>query len=83
MAVYQFLNAEGYSVKKLLEKYDLEITAEGNQKLLNYLDVTLNLKEGTFTTYHKPGEQIQHIYRKPINPPNVIKYISVSIENRL
>ena len=49
----------------LLKKYDLEITAEGNQKLVNYLDVTLNLKEGTFRPYHKPGDQMQHIYRKP------------------
>ena len=42
----------------LLKKYDLEITAEGNQKLVNYLDVTLNLKEGTFRPYHKPGDQM-------------------------
>ena len=61
----------------LLKKYDLEITAEGNQKLVNYLDVTLNLKEVTFRSYHKPGDQIQHIYRKPKNPPNVIKHISL------
>ena len=35
-------------LKKLFKEYDLEITAESNQKIVNYLDVTLNLKDGTF-----------------------------------
>ena len=64
----------------LLKEYDLEITADRNQKLINYPDVTYNLKEGTLRTYHKPGDQIQYI---PKNPPNVIKHLPVSIENRL
>ena len=35
-------------LKRLFKKYDLEIIAESNQKTDNYLDVTLNLKDGTF-----------------------------------
>ena len=35
-------------LQRLFKEYDLEITAESNQKIVNYLDVTLNLKDGTF-----------------------------------
>ena len=38
-------------LQRLLKEYDLEITAESNQKLVIYPDVTLNLKDGTFTPY--------------------------------
>ena len=43
-------------MQRLLKEYNLEITAESNQKIVNYLDVTLNFKDGTFRPYHKPGD---------------------------
>ena len=45
-------------LQRLFKEYDLEIIAESNQKIVNYLDVTLNLKDGTFRPYHKPGDQM-------------------------
>ena len=35
-------------LQRLFKEYDLEIIAESNLKIVNYLDVTLNLKDGTF-----------------------------------
>ena len=35
-------------LQRLFKEYDLEIIAESNIKIVNYLDVTLNLKDGTF-----------------------------------
>ena len=49
-------------LQRLFKEYNLGITAESNQKIANYLDVTLNLKDGTFKPYHKPEDQIQYIY---------------------
>ena len=46
-------------LQRLFKEHDLEITAETNQKMVNYLDVTLNLRDGTFRPYHKPGDQMQ------------------------
>ena len=79
MTVYQFLETSGTQLEKIKKKlqrlfkeYDLEITAESNQKTVNYIDVTLNLKEGTFRSYHKPNDQIQCIHTETNHPPNII-----------
>ena len=45
-------------LQRLLKEYDLEITAESKQKLVNYLNITLNLKDDTFRLYHKLGDQM-------------------------
>ena len=39
----------------------LEIVAECNLRIVNYLDVTLNLNNGSFKPYHKPDNIIQYI----------------------
>ena len=49
-------------LQRLFKEYDLEITAESNLNIVNYLDVTFNLKDGTFRPYHKPDDQIQYIH---------------------
>ena len=68
---------------KLFKDYGLEITTESNLKIVNYLDVTLNLNDGTFKPYHKPDDQIQYIHTESNHPPNIIKHLPTSIENRL
>ena len=35
-------------LQRLFKEYDLEIIAESNQKIVNYLDVTLNFKRWHF-----------------------------------
>ena len=70
-------------LQRLFKEYDLEIIAESNQKIVNYLGVTLNLKDGTFRPYHKPGHQMQYIHTESNHPPNVFKHIPASIETRL
>ena len=44
-------------LQRLFKEYDLEITTESNLTIVNYLDVTFNLKDGTFRPYHKPDDQ--------------------------
>ena len=61
-------------LQRLFKEYDLEITAESNLKIVNYLDVTLNLKDGTFRPYHKPDDQIQYIHTESNHPPPPPKY---------
>ena len=75
-------------LQRLFKEHDLEITVESNQKIMNYLDVTLNLKDDTFRPYHKPDDQIHYIYTEsnhppPPPPPNIVKHIPASIESRL
>ena len=52
-------------------------------KIVNYLDVTFNLNDGTYRPYQKPDSIIQYIYVESNHPPNIIKQIPKTIEKRL
>ena len=67
-------------MQRLFKEYNLEITAESNQKIVNYLDITLNLKDHNFRRYHKPDDQIQCVHTESNHLPNIIEQIPVSIE---
>ena len=56
-------------LQRLFKEYDLEITAESNLKIINYLDVTFNLRDRIFRPYHKPDDQIQYIHTESNHPP--------------
>ena len=69
--------------QSLLEKYGPEIKTEYNKKVVNYLDVTFNLNDGTYKPYHKPGNKITYINVQLKHPPNIIKQSPKTIEQRL
>ena len=69
--------------QKLFKSYDLEIVALCNLKIVNYLDVTLDLETGNYKPYRKPGNEINYVHVQSNHPPNVIKQIPLSIQNRL
>ena len=69
-------------LQRLFKEYDLEITAESNQKIVNYLDITWNLKDCNFRPYHKPDDQHPFPLTHP-HPPNIIKHIPASKVIRL
>ena len=56
-------------LQRLFKEYGLEITAESNLKVVSYLDVTLNLKDGTLRPYHKYDDQIQYNTYEIQSPP--------------
>ncbi|KAL5014501.1 hypothetical protein ScPMuIL_008771, partial [Solemya velum] len=39
------------------KKYGLKITIEANKKIVNFLDVTLNLNNGKYSPYNKPNNE--------------------------
>ena len=52
-------------------------------KVVNYLDVTFNLNDGTYKPYTKPNNEIKYIHKNSNHPPSVIRQIPLSIESRL
>ena len=54
-----------------------------SKKVVNYLDVTFNLNDGTYRNYQKPDNIIQYIHVESNHPPNIIKQISKTIEKCL
>ena len=80
-------NTQLAKLKKRLQTsskgFGLKIVTEYNLKIVKYLDVTLNLKCGSFRHCHKPYDVIQYINKESNHPPNLIKHLPASIEKRL
>ena len=71
------------NLQKTFKDFGLEIKAESNLKIVNYLDVTLNLNNGFCKPYHKPDDIIQYINKESNHPPSIIEHLPASIEKRL
>ena len=69
--------------QSLFKKYGLEIIIECNKKVVDFLDVTFNLKDGTYKPYQKPDNKISYINVQSNHPPNIIKQLPKTIEQRL
>ena len=50
---------------------------------VDYLDITLNLLDGTYKPYQKPENTLQYIHKESNHPPYIIKQILMTIETRL
>ena len=69
--------------QKVFKNNGLDVIIECNMKLVNYLDDTFNLNNGTYQPYQKPDHIIQYIYVESNHPPNIIKQIPKTIKKRL
>ena len=74
-------------IKKYLEKVfksnGLDVIIECNMNVVNYLDVTFNLNDGTYRLYQKPDNIIHYIHVESNHPLNIIKQIPKTVEKRL
>ena len=52
-------------------------------KVVDFLDVTFNLTNGTYHPYKKPNDTLLYINTQSNHPPQVIKQVPTSINNRL
>ena len=70
-------------IQRIFKEVGLEIVVSCNMKVVNYLDVTLNLNDGTFRPYHKPNDEISYVHKDSNHPPAITKQLPISIESRL
>ena len=54
-----------------------------NIKIPNYLDVTLNLNDGSYPPYKKSNEDTNYIHANSDHLPSTLKQLPTSIEKRL
>ena len=57
--------------------YGINITIQCNIKIVNYLDITLNLNNSTYKPYSKPANQIFYIHKESNHPPSIIRQITI------
>ena len=68
---------------KIFANNGLRVTIEANKKIVNFLDVTLDLNTGKFKPYSKPANTPLYVHSRSNHPPNIIRNIPESINRRL
>ena len=69
--------------QKVFNENGLKIVIKCNLKVVDYLDATFNLNDGSYKPYKKPNDETLYISAKSNHPPNIIKQLPVSVEDRL
>ena len=67
---------------ELFDYYGLKLKINCNVKIVNFLDITLNLNTGTYHPYMKPNNTIRYINTSSNHPPATIANIAKNINNR-
>ena len=70
-------------MSKIFKKTSLRITIQANLKVVNFLDITLNLNNGKYHPYRKPNDKPVYIHKQCNLPPNIIKNLPDSISRRV
>ena len=70
-------------IKLFKNEFSLNIVSDANIKVVNFLDLTLNLSTGKYEPYNKPNNKPLYISVKSNHPPNIIKNLPESISRRI
>ena len=55
------------NIQKIFKDHGLDIIIQCNMKVVNYLDVTFDLSDGTYKPYTKPNNEIKYTKTQPIH----------------
>ena len=70
-------------VIKTFKDVGFKIDIKTNLKVVDFLDATFNLSNGTYKPYKKPNDTLLYINTSSNHPPQVIKQLPSSIADRL
>ena len=68
---------------EIFKKPGFKIEIKTNLHIVDFLDVTFNLLDGTYKPYKKPNGQLLRVNISSNHPPQVIKQLPTSKSNRL
>ena len=70
-------------ITREFKKQGLNISISTNLKICNFVDVTLNLTDGTYYPYRKPNNETLYIDRNSNHPLTIIKHLPAAIGRRI
>ena len=70
-------------ITKFFTSLGLKITIKTNLKIVDFLDVTLNLSNGTYLPFRKPNDHPLYINTKSNHPPAITKHLPAAISRRV
>ena len=78
-------NAEKIRQKiiQIMSEHGLKITSTANLKVVEFLDVSLDLKNECYRPFIKPGDRPRYVNSKSNHPPSILRNIPLAINKRL
>ena len=70
-------------VIKVFKDCELKITIKANLHIVNFLDITLNLRNNTYEPYRKPDNHPVYINENSNHPKTILRELPKSISKRL
>ena len=61
----------------------MQITIEANTKVVDFLDITLDLRTEIHKPNKKPNSNLTYIHKQSNHPPSIIKNLPKSINKRI
>ena len=68
---------------KVFKSIGFQIEIETNLDQVNFLDITFNLRSGTYRPYKKPNDKLLYVHTLSNHPPQIISQLPLSINERL
>ena len=68
---------------KIFKHNSLQITIEANKKVLDFLDITLNLRTAIYKPYKKSNSNLTYIQKQSNHPLSIIENLPKSLNKRL
>ena len=70
-------------ITAVFHRYGLKIDIEVNKNIVDYLDVTLDMKKESYQPFTKPNHVPTYVHKLSNHPPSVLKNIPQSVNDRL
>ena len=68
------------NMQKIFKENKLDIVIQCNMKMVNYLDVSINLNNSNYKPYRKPDNEILYLHKDSNHQPSILKQIPTSIK---
>ena len=69
-------------VVTIFGEFGLRITSTANLKVVQFLDVTLDLESEVYKPYIKPGDRPLYVNSQSNHPPSILKNIPLAVNKR-
>ena len=70
-------------MSKIFQNFGLRITIDVNHKIVNFLDVSLDLNSGLYKPFMKPNDNPLYVNKSSNHPPSILRNIPAAVNKRL
>ena len=70
-------------IVSIMNEFGLKITSKANRKVVEFLDVILDLENECYKPYIKPGDRPLYVNKLSNHPPAILKNIPLAVNKRL